>query len=322
MARARLTLPLLTCCLALTPLSLKAQRRLRVMEWNVENLFDTKHDTLKNDYEFLPEGERQWTPTRYWQKQRDVARVIMAVGGDSPPDLVALCEVENDRCLNDLTTRSNLRTLRYRYVMTDSPDLRGIDVALLYQPQSFQLIDYEAKRVPSLEAGLNPTRDILHAWGLVEGGDTLHVVVCHFPSRTQGRKGDKNRLLAARTLRELLDTLGSGRRLLVMGDFNAAPHDRIFRKLGDIVIDLAPRSRRPAEGTYRYKGLWSWIDHILVSEPLLVKVAPKLRLYTAPWLQDWYAKSGWYPRRTYKGTHYSGGASDHVPIYCDIIFGQ
>ncbi|MCD8284975.1 MAG: endonuclease/exonuclease/phosphatase family protein [Prevotellaceae bacterium] len=322
MAALRLSLPLLICCLALTPLPLEAQRRLRVMEWNVENLFDTEHDSLKNDLEFLPEGVRQWTPTRYWRKQRDVARVIMAVGGDRPPDLVALCEVENDRCLSDLTRRSPLRSLRYRYVMTDSPDLRGIDVALLYQPESFRLIDYEAKRVPSLEAGLNPTRDILHAWGLTTGGDTLHVVVCHFPSRTQGRKGDKNRLLAARTLRLLLDSLGGERKLLVLGDFNAAPRDRVFRELGGVVTDLAPRARRPAEGTYRFRGLWSWIDHILVSESLLGKVSSELRLYTAPWLQDWYPKSGWYPRRTYKGLYYSGGASDHVPIYCDIELGQ
>ncbi|MCF0198157.1 MAG: endonuclease, partial [Bacteroidaceae bacterium] len=102
---------------------------LRVMSWNVENLFDTHHDSLKLDYDFLPDGDCGWTPVRYWQKLHDVARVVMSAGNDDRvPDLVGLCEVENDTVMFDLTRRSALRSCGYQYVMTDSPDARGVDV--------------------------------------------------------------------------------------------------------------------------------------------------------------------------------------------------
>ncbi len=287
------------------------------MEWNVENLFDCQHDTLMNDYEFLPESERQWTESRYWRKLKDIARVVMAVGGDSPADLVALCEVENDTCMRDLTQRSILRSLGYKYVMTEGSDPRGVDVALMYLPFRFRLLGNESIRVPSVEKGLYPTRDILHAWGVLANGDTLHVAVCHFPSRSQGKRSDKNRLLAAQTLAALADSLGSDCLFLAMGDCNAAPADPIFKEL-DKLADLAPQTRRPKEGTYRFRGVWSWIDHILVS-PALMEYASELRLYSAPWMQDADSNGGWHPRRTYLGTYYHGGVSDHVPIFCDLF---
>ncbi len=301
----------------LCTLCVQGQDRLRVMEWNVENLFDCQHDSLMNDYEFLPTGKMQWTESRYWRKQQDIARVVMAVGGDRPADLVGLAEVENDTCMRDLTERGVLRTLGYKYVMTEGSDPRGVDVALMYLPFRFRLLGSESKRVPSKENGLYPTRDILHAWGVLTNGDTLHVAVCHFPSRAQGKSSDKNRMLAAQTVAALADSLGSACRLLVMGDFNAAPRDPIFKALGNLV-DLAPYSRWPKEGTYRYRGDWSWIDHVMVS-PQLSDSVSELKLYTAPWLQDAKSDGGWYPRRTYLGTYYHGGVSDHVPIYCDLL---
>jgi len=284
-----------------------------MMVWNVENLFDCRHDTLKDDHEFLPDSERGWTWGRYWRKQEDVARVVMAIGGDQPVDIVGVTEIENDSVLRDLTKRGALRSLGYRYLMTESPDSRGVDVALLYQPLRFRLLGSESKRVPSAEHGLRPTRDILHAWGITPFGDTLHVVVCHFPSRTQGAAGDKNRRLAAQTLASLCDSLGSSCPLVVLGDFNAPARDRIFCLLPQLV-DLVPQSRRPKEGTYRYRGDWSWIDHVLVT-PLLQSRCSPLMLYTSPWLQETDANGGWHPRRTYLGPHYHGGVSDHVPIH-------
>ncbi len=301
----------------LCALCVRGQERYRMMEWNVENLFDCQHDTLMNDYEFLPESERQWTEERYWRKLKDIARVVMAVGGDSPADLVALCEVENDVCMRDLTKRSILRSLGYEYVMTEGSDPRGVDVALMYLPFRFRLLGKESMKVPSVEAGLYPTRGILHAWGVLVNGDTLHVAVCHFPSRVQGRSSDRNRMLAARTLAALADSLGRDCRFLVMGDCNAAPGDPIFKELENLV-DLAPQTQRPKEGTYRFRGEWSWIDHILVS-PALREQTSELRLYTAPWMQDEDSNGDWHPRRTYLGTHYHGGVSDHVPIYCDLF---
>ena len=151
-----------------------------LVQLNCENLFDCRHDSLKDDYEFLPEAYRHWTPSRYWKKLNRIGQEIVACGGEGKqwrlPDLVALCEVENDSVLRDLTRRSLLRTARYEYVMTNSPDVRGIDVALLYSPFTFALVKSYALRVNPL-AGMRPTRDILYANGVTAGGDTLHVFV-------------------------------------------------------------------------------------------------------------------------------------------------
>ena len=256
-----------------------------VMLWNVENLFDCRHDSLKQDYDFLPEGSYHWTPGRYWQKVRDVSRVILDAGGERPLDIVGLCEVENDSVMRDLTQRSPLRSIGYRYVMTDSPDRRGVDVALLYNPQRFVLLGHQSLRLPSQQHGLPPTRDLLHCWGrMAEGTDTLHLVVCHLPSKTGGRAGARNRALAADVLAALADSIAAvGQPLLVMGDFNAAPGDPVFRKLSGLQ-DLVPQDRRPREGTYRYQGRWQWIDHFLVSAECRVQSSELgVRLYTAPW---------------------------------------
>lgn len=131
----------------------QGQQPFRVMFYNVENLFDCRHDSLKEDREFLPDGEKKWTPSRYWRKLDALSKVVAAVGEERLPDLVGLCEVENDSVLFDLTRRSSLRALGYRYVATHSPDVRGIDVALLYQPGSFRLLESHEIPVPSAEAG-------------------------------------------------------------------------------------------------------------------------------------------------------------------------
>lgn len=299
------------------PMWLSAQPRFRVVTWNVENLFDARHDSLKQDEEFLPESERKWTWGRYWKKIEDVSRVVMGIGEDMPPALVALQEVENDSCMIALTKRGALRAMGYEYVMTDSPDRRGVDVALIYQPLMFQLIGWESRRVPSADYGLRPTRDLLHAWGRVPNGDTLHVVVCHLPSHMGGREGKKNRALAVETLVALTDSLIAlhpAGKLMVMGDFNST-----LKSLKPIksLRPLTPDKKRPMEGTYRFKGNWSWIDHIFVSEALQTK-ASKVMLYTQPWMQRRMADGSWYPRRTYMGSTYNGGVSDHVPIYFDL----
>lgn len=166
---------------------------LTFVELNCENLFDTRHDSLKNDVEFLPEGSYHWTPYRYWHKVNHLGQEIVGVGceeasGDVQlPDLVALCEVENDSVLFDLTKRSAIRTAGYEYVMTDSPDERGIDVALMYQPFSFSLIHSWSIRVKRLP-DTRPTRDILYVSGRIITGDTLHVFVVHAPSRRGGER--------------------------------------------------------------------------------------------------------------------------------------
>ena len=144
----------------------------RAMSYNVENLFDCRHDTLKNDYEFLPNATRHWNYPKYKKKLDNIARVIIAVGGWTPPALVALCEVENDSVLRDLTRYSALREADYRYVMTQSLDERGIDVALLYQRGLFKLLSYQCLSIPKPDKSSRPTRDILHVSGLLLNQDT------------------------------------------------------------------------------------------------------------------------------------------------------
>lgn len=158
-----------------------------LVELNCENLFDCRHDSLKQDFEWLPDGQRRWTPGRYWRKVNQLGQEILSCQQEGVPDLVALVEVENDSCLFDLTRRSLLRNAGYEYLMTSSPDVRGIDVALLYQPFSFRPICYDCLAITPLE-GMRPTRDILYVQGEIISGDTLHVFVVHAPSRYGGEK--------------------------------------------------------------------------------------------------------------------------------------
>lgn len=206
----------------------------RVVSWNIENLFDTHPDSLKNDREFLPDALRRWNYSKYKKKLADVARVITAIGEWNPPALVGLCEVENDTVLRDLTRRSPLKELNYRYVMTDSPDLRGIDVALLYQRDLFKLLSSRSISVPPL-GHHRPTRDLLHVSGLLLTGDTLDIFVCHLPSRSGGAKeSEPYRLHVARQLRVETDRILHSRfhpQVIIMGDFNDYPTNRSIRKI-------------------------------------------------------------------------------------------
>ena len=161
----------------------EAQRPFRIMEYNVENLFDLQHDEGHTDGEFLPEGEKRWNAYKYWKKQNALAKVVAAVGERRIPDLMVLCEVENDTVVRDFCRRSALRALGYRSVQTASDDARGIDVAVLYQPGSFRLLWSDTIRVPSRENGFEPTRDLLYVQGKLISGDTLHLIACHLPSK-------------------------------------------------------------------------------------------------------------------------------------------
>ena len=158
-----------------------------------ENLFDTVDDPLKDDDEFLPEGTMKWKPWRYWEKLRNITRVITAVGGMYSPALVGLCEVENDSVLFDLTRRSPLRAQGYEYVITSSPDERGVDVALLYQRHQFRLLEKNEHEVLFSDKRLRPTRNILHVAGKTVTGDTLDLFVCHWPSRRGGQRESEPR---------------------------------------------------------------------------------------------------------------------------------
>ena len=297
--------------------NVKAQK---VMFWNVENLFDCQHDSLKNDYEFLPEGSYHWTKTRYWKKLDDLSRTIAAIAGDDAwPMVVGLCEVENDTVLRDLTRRSPLRRARYSYVHEEGPDERGVDVAMLYDSLQFQLLGHKSVRILSREHGFSPTRDILHAWGLCPAlSDTLHIIIVHLPSRANsGQKGERHRRLAVGVLCNLLDEL-SGKNVVLMGDFNAEPDDRIFRNISTRMVSLMPQSKkdlRQAQGTYYFRNIWGYLDHIFVSPSMLPLIEERVAVGRFPFLLN---EKG-APSRTFQGPVYKGGISDHLPIWVDLL---
>lgn len=288
-----------------------------VMSWNVENLFDCTHDSLKEDHAFLPDGDHQWTHFRYWKKLVRIARTIASVYPELGwPVLVGLQEVENDSVMRDLTRRTPLRKVGYSYVMTQSPDERGIDVALMYRSDVFRLLDSRSVRVSSQANGLRPTRDILLVSGVLPSDDTLHVAVVHLSSRAgDSRAGSRNRQLAAESLRAVADSL-KGKRLLVMGDFNAEESDPIFRVLCPPLHTLMHKvSRKNPVGTYFFQGRWNILDHMLVSPALLPQMSYGAHPLALPFLLNEQGT----PHRTYLGTYYGNGISDHLPVVSFLL---
>lgn len=324
----------------------------RVMFWNVENLFDTEKDSLKQDGEFTPLSMRAWNYTRYKRKMANVGRVITAVGEWEPPALVGLCEVENDNVLRYLTKYSPLKRHQYRYVMTESDDLRGIDVALLYQRDRFRLLEHRSIKV-DLGENERPTRDILHVTGLVPTGDTLDVMVAHFPSRSGGKQeSEHRRVKVAQVLKNVCDSLMGMRlepRIFIMGDFNDYPEDKSIKRVLNVKLPDAAENdatmlyhllaRKVAveknkrrmivgneiQGSYKYQGEWGLLDHLLVSGLLLnsgARISTNERcadVVCLPFLLTEDEKfGGQQPFRTYHGMRYLGGYSDHLPIKVDF----
>ncbi len=317
--------PLLSILLLfLTYLSAVAQHRFTLVELNCENLFDCRHDTLKQDTEWLPASVRHWTPARYWSKVNRLGQEILSSVDNAIPDLVALVEVENDSCLHALTRRSLLRHAGYEYFMTESPDLRGIDVALLYQPATFRPVCYEYLRVPPLNE-MRPTRDILYVQGETQSHDTLHVFVVHAPSRYGGERVSRpNRLLVAERLTDYIEKLPAKSNVVVVGDFNDyadSPALQHYSTKGLHNVTAQSKGRYgQAQGTYRYRGHWQSIDHVLVSQPLSEKVVQTYVNDVSFLLESDEKFGGVKPLRSYNGFQYQNGFSDHLPLVVTFIF--
>lgn len=338
----RQTLTILFLLYMCSPALLFGQRTFRVMSYNVENLFDCENDPEKDDESFLPEGILHWTKGRYYQKLQQIAKVITAAGEWYTPALVGLCEVENDSTLIHLLQRTPLRQQHYRYCMTNSPDNRGIDVALLYQRDLFAYIEHESLRINFEKHPEKRSRDILHVIGKVISGDTLDIFICHFPSRSGGEKTtESDRKDAVRRLRKACDSLFICRQhplLLIMGDFNDTPSDISIKKelqaipypatsvsphtLYNLFGTPAPLSR---PGSHKYQGEWTQLDQIIVSGTLLntensMHVLPESSKIFDPAFLFVPDKTylGERPFRTFYGYKYEGGYSDHLPILTDF----
>ncbi len=299
------------------------------MELNCENLFDCYHDSLKNDYEYLPTGNRRWTPKKYWHKVNSIAKVVIACSPSFDndtrlPDLVALCEVENDTVMTALTKRSLLRNAHYRYLMTNSEDQRGIDVALLYR-ETFTPIRHYPLRIKRKE-DMRPTRDILYVSGTMNSHDTLHIFVLHAPSRLGGEmKSRPFRMAVAQRLCESTDSITAinpDANIIIAGDFNDYAGDAPLRAIATHNLHDATakaKGKNGAKGTYRYKGRWGSLDHIFVSETIRQRIH-SVYINDMPFLtEDDKTHGGRKPCRTYNGPKYQrNGFSDHLPLVMNI----
>jgi len=315
---------------------------LRIVSYNTENLFDCKHDSLKNDYDFTPEGCYHWTLDKYKKKIANVARVITSIGQWDSPILIGLCEIENEKVLIDLTRYSPLKNLNYKFIHAESPDKRGVDVALLYQPKQFKPIKNEFIKISFPDDPQSKTRDILYTVGKLPNGDTLHVFVNHFPSRLGGEvASEEKRVYVASVLRAKIDSIRTSSpkaNILIMGDFNDYPNNKS--------IEITLGAKKPVEpinssnlynlfyqfqeqgiiGSNKYNGEWGMLDQIIVSGSMLL---PNNRIYTNQnnahiceesfLLEDDNRFMGKKPFRTYIGMKYHGGYSDHLPVYINLI---
>ena len=296
----------LLCC------QMRAQQTFTIMSYNIENAFDTIHDEGKNDYEYCDGGERKWSQYRLFQKLKSVGKVIAAADEKRPVDLIGLCEVENDTVMQCLTQRTSLSSLGYRYIMTNSLDERGIDVALLYSPFTFHPIETESIRPKTKK---DKTRDILHVAGTIAGGDTLDVYVVHLPSKRGGSEGQKLSMGICQQLQTHTDSVRTIRQhpnLLIMGDFNAETNSQQL-KLLTRSHHLIDRTAKLQPGTYKYQGEWSILDHILTHTTTLSHQQTRilnLSFLTEPDPTHGNVK----PYRTYQGPVYQGGVSDHLPV--------
>ena len=317
------------------------------MCYNVENLFDAKHDSLYNDTEYLLGGMRGWNYMRYKEKLSNIAKVIVAVGEWSPPALVGLCEIENANTLFDLTKNTGLQQLNYKFIHYESPDIRGVDVALLYLTDFFEPINSRPIRV-SFPNSTSTTRDILYACGKIPNGDTLHIFVNHFPSRLGGElESEERRIAAATFLRTAVDSVfekHANAAIVIMGDFNDYPNNNSIAKTlkaspltenisfgsssePQKLYNLACKIHAEGKiGSYRHENEWGMLDQIIVSGALLdnslkTKVlSSTFQVFSPDWLLEDDKNFGVRPFRTYIGMRFNGGFSDHLPIFVKLFF--
>ena len=311
-----------------------------IMFYNVENLFHPSDDSLTADEDFTPTGSYHWTYKKYYRKVSMIGKVILAAGMGDPPWLVGLAEIENERVLKDLCYNSPLRNFGYKYVHYDSPDRRGVDVALLYRDSCVRVL--RSRKVPVVFPfdTFARNRDILFAVVQFPSGDSLNVFVNHWTSRYGGYAATiPKRNYYATVMRRLVDSLLSENphaKILITGDFNDyatdesmvqhlrareydpnAPDDSLY----NLMLPLARQSLR---GSHKHEDFWGCLDQFIVSNAWLtdtwgVRQVGSAHIFDADFLLvDDEKYGGKKNYRTFLGPRYVGGFADHLPIY--VIF--
>ena len=284
-----------------------------VVSYNVENLFHPEKDSITDDAEWTPDGERHWSFARYNRKVENIARVLTNIGEWSGVDVVGLQEIENAAVVKKLCY--TLRRGEYGFVHYDSPDRRGIDVALIYKKSRVDTLRSEKLKVKS---EVFTTRDILYVSALVDKKDTIHFFVCHLPSQRGGAAESAwKREAAKETLQQAVDSVletNKDAKIIVMGDMNSEDI-----RVSGLVDKMGDGLQVTGYGTHKYQGRWTYLDHFYVS-PSINEVSTA-RVYDAEWIQENDEKyMGLKPKRTYNGFTYQNGYSDHLPIVLTVSF--
>jgi len=337
---------LFTALFAAALLACFAQKPYKVVFYNLENFFDTIRDPSINDREFQPNAPKRWNSFKYARKLANIEKVlfdIAAVDRDFPA-VIGVSEIENRSILEDLVATPKLSAGNYRIVHYDSPDLRGIDCGFLYRPDVFKLEGSEA--IPFVMPGMPHfrTRDFVTMWGTVEG-EPFFFLVSHWPSRLGGKEASEPlRIAAAEQCRRIADSVRRAvpaTKVVIMGDFNDDATDpSVVEHLGarGRLRDLGPDDYfnpfymvfRAGYGTLAYHDAWNLFDNIVVSENLATGSTGSLKI-RRPEGRKFYGmifkrlymvqKEGQYkgyPLRTYVGTDFQNGFSDHFPVYIYI----
>jgi predicted extracellular nuclease len=305
--------------------------------YNLENLFDIYNDATKHDYDFLPGSDKRWTKKRYERKLHKLGQVISKIGFDNtqrPPAIVGLAEIENKNVINDLLKSSELEPYDYDLVHYDSKDERGIDVALIYDNTVFTVESSKTFSV-YLEDHIGEqdyTRDILLVSGIFNT-ERLHIIVNHWPSRREGElESNPKRLKAAEKVIEIIDSIKliyPNPKILVMGDFNDNPSNDSIKLLSNKGELYNPMETLLSytRGSVNHNFRWNLFDQILFSTNFFETEMNKLKfdeanIYDEKFLTQYKGRFKGQPFRTYVGKKYTGGYSDHFPVYVHLNITQ
>lgn len=313
-------------------------RSASVAFYNVENLFDTMDDpdTYK-DEQFTSKGDKRWDEKRYKAKLGNLAKVISETVDNASPSFLGVCEIENRQVLEDLIQQPVLKNAKYSIAHIESPDERGIDVALLYDASIFTVLSTKAYQ-PDLSVYKDKTRDILHVKGKLANGEILHFMVNHWPSRGEGRqKSEPKRIAAAKMLlsiqNEILENQPNAK-IIVMGDFNDEPSNRSISEILNTSCDTEKTAANQLynafcglenedKGSYRYRSYWDMLDQIMISKSLITDtdgihfIPNSAAIKAEPWMIQTGKYEG-FPLRTFGGNKYLNGYSDHFPVYLKL----
>jgi hypothetical protein len=306
--------------------------------WNLENLYDTLNDPLKDDDEFTREGVKKWDSDRYLKKLKNLSEIIEKLGDENGPEILGVCEIENRKVLEDLVSTPELINRRYKIVHFDSPDRRGVDVALIYKSNYFKPLNSLSVTVKEANDQDFITRDILVVTGVLSN-DTVTFLVNHWPSR-RGNGSEDKRILAAGVARKQVDSLvnlNKDAKIILMGDFNDDPnnnsimevlHGKPSKKITlrtDLYNPMFDMFKKGI-GTLAYQDSWSLFDQMIMTQALTRNVNGKyfykeesagVSVQKSQIQQE--GRFQGYPFRTYSGNEFTNGYSDHFPVFIYLI---